>query len=325
MKTVTAPSVSVLMITFNHGLFIEKAISSIVTQKGVNFELVIGEDGSTDNTRAICEKYAREYPEIVRLLPAEGNKGMMRNFIHTLNNCRGKYIAICEGDDFWTSDQKLSIQYDLLEENPRCNLTFHLCDEVNELDGKITNTEYFKNEQYGFKDFATKGCFIHTCSVMVRNLPEVVNSFDDWCTGLSGADFLLYLLCTSHNKQAIALNKVMGVYRTHLSGSWSGLSPLRRVEVLERDLELYLENLDLSRQEILLLKFQQKRVVLGYLKYIMERSGSPAIFQRLTTAFFNRVYFGLGAGHVTNVLGDLIRPGLRKRVETIKNRVNAKA
>ena len=129
------PVLSVCMITSNHNPYIAQAIEGILIQKATfHFELIIGEDYSTDNTRTICEKYAKEYPEIIKLLPGfHKNLGMKNNFLRTYQSCNGKYIAICEGDDYWTNPYKLQKQVDFLEHNPDYGLVHG---DVNHLDNK---------------------------------------------------------------------------------------------------------------------------------------------------------------------------------------------
>jgi glycosyltransferase involved in cell wall biosynthesis len=110
------PTVSVLMVTYNHEKFIRDAIEGILIQKTTfPFELVIGEDHSTDSTREICKEYEKKNQELVRILDSEKNLGGMPNFIRSFNECKGKYIALCEGDDYWTDPYKLQKQTDFLE------------------------------------------------------------------------------------------------------------------------------------------------------------------------------------------------------------------
>lgn len=110
---------SVCMITYNHEKFIAQAINSVLIQQ-TNFDygIVIGEDCSTDNTRSICLEYQRKYPDKIRLLLPKKNLGMIHNFIQTFGSCRGKYVAMLEGDDYWTDPYKLQKQVDFLEANP---------------------------------------------------------------------------------------------------------------------------------------------------------------------------------------------------------------
>ena len=95
--------VSVCMITYNHERFIAQAIESVLMQEtDFRVELVIGEDCSTDGTRAIVREFGERFPERIRLLLPEHNLGMMPNFVATLSACRGQYVALLEGDDYWT-------------------------------------------------------------------------------------------------------------------------------------------------------------------------------------------------------------------------------
>jgi len=113
------PLVSIACITYNHEKFIRDALDSFLMQK-TNFpiEIVIGEDYSADGTREIVFDYAKKYSEIIRVITSEKNIGAIQNFIRTLNACQGKYIALCEADDYWTDPYKLQKQVDFLEANP---------------------------------------------------------------------------------------------------------------------------------------------------------------------------------------------------------------
>lgn len=93
----------------------------------VNFpmEFIIAEDCSTDGTRAICEEYAKKYPDLIRLLPSEGNMGAVMNEQRAFEAARGKYIATCEGDDYWTDPLKLQKQVDFLESHSDYSVCFH--------------------------------------------------------------------------------------------------------------------------------------------------------------------------------------------------------
>src|SRR6185503_4899479 len=118
--------VSVCMTAYNHEQFIERAIESVVTQKvSLPVELFISNDNSTDGTDRICKDYASRYPEKIRYIQRPRNLGMMQNFVATLRECDGEYIAICEGDDYWFDENKLQIQADLLEREPELSMCCH--------------------------------------------------------------------------------------------------------------------------------------------------------------------------------------------------------
>jgi glycosyltransferase involved in cell wall biosynthesis len=122
------PLVSAKMITFNHRAYIEKAIMSILSQQ-VDFgvELVIGEDCSTDGTREVVFDYQRRFPRHIRLVTSDSNVGMRPNGARTRKACRGKYIAFCEGDDFWHDPNKLAEQVAFLEARPEYVMVHSHC------------------------------------------------------------------------------------------------------------------------------------------------------------------------------------------------------
>ena len=118
--------VSVITITYNHEPFIAKTIEGVLMQQ-VNFpmEFIIAEDCSSDGTRAICERYWEQYPELIRLITSKSNVGAVANERRAMQTAQGKYIAFCEGDDYWTDPLKLQKQVDFLEKNPEYSVCFH--------------------------------------------------------------------------------------------------------------------------------------------------------------------------------------------------------
>jgi glycosyltransferase involved in cell wall biosynthesis len=114
---------SVAMITYNHASYIAEAIEGVLSQEtDFPIELVIGEDCSTDGTRAIVFDYQKRHPDLIRVIACDENVGMIANILRTERACRGKYVAYCEGDDFWHHPQKLQKQVDFLEKNPEYGL-----------------------------------------------------------------------------------------------------------------------------------------------------------------------------------------------------------
>lgn len=110
------PLVSVCMTTYNHEKYISQAIESVLCQRTTfSFEVVIGEDCSTDNTLAICRQYEAQHPDIVRVVASERNIGMHANYRRTIEACRGKYVAMCDGDDWFSDENKLQMQVEMIE------------------------------------------------------------------------------------------------------------------------------------------------------------------------------------------------------------------
>ena len=213
--------VSINMITYNHEPFIAQAIEGVVMQK-TNFriELVIGEDCSTDSTRKICEDYAIKYPEIIRLLPSEQNLGMSQNGIRTLRECKGKYIALLDGDDYWTDPLKLQKQVDFLEGNSDYVLCFHRVNILKTNDEIIEDFITKVPENYEAIDtLARLGNYIHTPSVVFRN---IIKSFPPEFEQSPIGDYFLYMMLAKHGKLKY-LEEKMAVYRDKV-GIWSDKS-----------------------------------------------------------------------------------------------------
>jgi glycosyltransferase involved in cell wall biosynthesis len=178
----TQPLVSVKMITYNHAPYIAQAIEGVLQQKtNFPFELVIGEDCSTDGTREIVFKYPKKYPNIIRVITSDANVGMKKNSYRTTKACRGKYVAFCEGDDYWHHVDKLQKQFDYMESHPGCGLVSADCDIYYNGSNKFKRSF---NYNRGFQSPANfsieqvlfqEGAWIWTCTVMIRrNLYEQV-------------------------------------------------------------------------------------------------------------------------------------------------------
>jgi len=119
------PLVSVCMTAYNHAPYIGRAIESVLAQRtSFGVELVIGEDCSTDNTLATCREYAAKYPDRIRLVTAEHNVGMRENYRRTALAGQGKYIAYCDGDDFWCDEEKLQRQVETLEADAEAGMCY---------------------------------------------------------------------------------------------------------------------------------------------------------------------------------------------------------
>ncbi|SRR6266446_922637 len=117
---------SVCLITYNHGRFITQALASALAQKtNFEFEIVIGEDCSADHTRQILVEYQHRYPNKIRLVLPENNLGANRNCARILQAYRGEYIALLEGDDYWTAPTKLQEQVDFLDSHEECAICSH--------------------------------------------------------------------------------------------------------------------------------------------------------------------------------------------------------
>jgi glycosyltransferase involved in cell wall biosynthesis len=203
--------VSACIITYNQENFIRHCLDGAVNQVlDYDYEIVIGDDCSTDSTFAICREYADKYPDKIRLLSRAENMGMAANWVDTIQNCQGKYIAMCEGDDYWTDNNKLQKQVGFLESNPDYVLSFHKV-SVLKASGEIVE-DFITNvpaEHETISDVVEKGNYIHTPSVVYRN---IITEFPMEFYKSPIADHFLYILLSKHGKVKY-LNAEMAVYR----------------------------------------------------------------------------------------------------------------
>lgn len=129
---------SIIVTAYNQANSIAQTLDSILAQIcSFSFEIIIGDDCSTDNTKDICEKYSIQYPHIVRTLYHKQNVGVAANFVYSIAKASGKYIAICAADDFWHNPNKLQLEVDFLEKNPDYGMVYTDYDKLNVVTGKI--------------------------------------------------------------------------------------------------------------------------------------------------------------------------------------------
>ncbi len=206
------PLVSICMITYNHEHYIRLAIEGVILQKcDFEIELVIGEDFSKDQTRKICDEYAKKYP-FIRLLLSNTNLGIIENFSRSLQECQGRYIALCEGDDYWTDPYKLQKQVDFLEANPDYSLCFH--NVKVKYENELPNDHVFEHlEEREFTGFEIYSKWlVSTCTVMFRNYKTI--SFPNW---IVYGDIFLYLSLAEKGR-IYCLGFEGSVYRRNIGG-----------------------------------------------------------------------------------------------------------
>ena len=139
------PLVSVCTITYNHEKFIAEALDSFLMQEtDFPFELVVDDDCSPDGTADVVRQYMIKFPNIIKPNLREKNVGMMPNFIENMKRAKGKYIALCEGDDYWTDPLKLQKQVDFLEGNEGYVCAYHAVDHIS-FDGNLLTKSYYHN------------------------------------------------------------------------------------------------------------------------------------------------------------------------------------
>lgn len=189
-------------------------------------EILIHDDASTDGTKEIIEEYVANYPELIYPIYqtenqySKGIRGMMARY--NFPRAKGKYIAICEGDDYWTNPHKLQKQVDFLEKNPDYSICFHPVMILN--NEKFTDENVIQvNETTTITDLA-KGNYIHTPSVMFR--ADNVKDLPEGFLRLPAGDYGIHLLNAQYG-MIKKLTDTMAVYRMHDGGMWSGQQHLK--------------------------------------------------------------------------------------------------
>ncbi len=226
------------MITYNHEKFIRQALDSVLMQQvDFDYEVVIGEDRSTDSTRSILLEYQKKYPEKIRLLLHEKNLGGTKNFASTFQSCRGEYIAILEGDDYWLSSDKVQKQIDFLKARPEYVLCFHnVVAQFEDGRQQVWNRlfphlkEFLdsaeKRRSFEISDLL-KANFIPTGSVLFRG--GLLRQLPEWISSLKLGDWPLFILLAQFGKIGF-IDEIMGAYRIHHESLWFNACPIMRME-----------------------------------------------------------------------------------------------
>lgn len=218
--------VSVCVPTFNHASYIAQMLDGALMQKtDFPFEIVIGDDASTDGAQAIIRKYAETYPGIIRAFLHEENQGPQspkefagrNNVLQLLKACRGEYVAMCEGDDYWTDPYKLQKQADLLDKHPEFAICHHNVMVIYE-DGSPERTFNPDNQKAvsTIDDILQDRWFMATASWMYRNY-FLTEDFAPWHAAAAAGDWALSIQLAAKGEIGY-IPEILGIYRKHSAG-----------------------------------------------------------------------------------------------------------
>lgn len=165
--------ISVIVLTFNQEKTIGRALDSVLSQiTDADFEIIVGDDASTDSTGEICEKYQKAYPDKIRYIRREKNLGVVKNYFDCVAKARGKYIADCAGDDYWSDPEKLERQFKFLETHPEVALVSGewrshnvITNEISIVDNAALPGEYGKENMV---DMFTSRMVVNLCASLYR-------------------------------------------------------------------------------------------------------------------------------------------------------------
>lgn len=242
--------VTACIITFNHEKFIGKCLEGAISQKIDNkydYEIIIGEDHSTDNTLHICREYKEKYPHLITLLERPKNLGLIGNWMETLEACRGgDFIALCEGDDYWIDPMKLQNQINFMEKNPSYSMCATKTQRINEKGekgenrgkkfGEISHEEVLRQNQFG------------TCTVLLRSEFLEVPFFSN-VNKFFGADWPLWCYMLSKGP-GYNLKDLTAIYHVHDAGASSGRNQKKILRNKLEDRLLMMENFPEKKKEI---------------------------------------------------------------------------
>jgi len=236
--------VSVLCLAYNHEKYIRRALEAFVSQKtAFHFEVLIHDDASTDGTANIIREYAEKYPDLIRPVFQKENQYSQKIPIfktHVNHLIRGDYVALCEGDDYWTDCEKLQKQFDVMERHPECSICVHRIQEVKEdgvpngffrprvaMEEQMLDTQQFLNirEKYPFQT----GCYFMRTKYWV----EMYEHPAEFRKPAKVGDEPMLLYMAAFGKMYY-LPECMSAYRMFSIGSWSASHKFGRERQLER-------------------------------------------------------------------------------------------
>lgn len=309
-------TVSICCVTYNHGEYIKQALDSFLAQKTrFNIEILIHDDASTDNTPQIIEKIEKKYPTIIKPIYQKENqfsKGIPISRTFNFPRARGKYIALCEGDDYWTDPYKLQKQIDFLEHNKAYSICFHNV-KINK-HGELINDYITRDvpESTSIIELA-KGNYMHTPSVVFkRNWQELPS----WFALCPAGDYPLHMINAQFGKIK-KLDEVMAVYRIHNSNIWANQDNFRMSQNIHAYLHEMIDNFESGANEIL--KSRYLNITRNLIKKCLELN------QRETANYYlTRLVEKHPDSVLKSFLSDLQPPSTKVLAKALLDQVNYK-
>lgn len=226
------PLVSICCTTFNHEAFVKDTLESFVMQEtNFEYEILIHDDASTDNTQEILRAYQKTYPGLFNLILQSENqysKGAKPFLKYLFPKAQGKYIAMCEGDDYWTDPLKLQKQVDFLEANPEYIVTYHDFFGIHNLETERKKSPLLDSDKTDTtaEDLMLNRKFIKTLTLCFRN---VITEFPEEMSYVKNGDTFLISLLGNYGKGKWMGDSIEpGVYRVHDGGVWSLMNSKQR-------------------------------------------------------------------------------------------------
>lgn len=297
--------VSICCLTYNHEKFINDTLKGFVSQKtSFKYEVLIHDDASTDGTAGIIREYEEKYPHIIKpIYQAENqySKGIKISMTYNFSRAKGKYIAMCEGDDFWIDEFKLEKQINYMEEHRKCMFCFtngQILDMANQgtikkfIPQDIESKKIYNltKKDYNVGEVARLG-FIPTASFVFRT--ECIDMFPSYYDDLCPAGDMKYKLYCTAMGYAHFIDDETCVYRMNVSGSamtnWGNLKKENRRELYSSFVQL-IDNVDRFSEyrysiDLAICKkpYYKKLLMCAKDRTILSNSMYKEVYQELTT------------------------------------------
>lgn len=216
--------VSVVMVAYNSAPYIGKAIKGVVRQRaGFPIQLVISDDASTDETAAICRQWAERYPDIIEYHRNPRNLGVQKNYLEAFRYCRGKYLAMCDADDYWTCRTKLRRQVGYMESHPECAICFHRVINYYEETGEMSLSNGDRKMRVRNAEDLSKWNVITNMSVLSRRSLLDFDNLPEWLGEVRLVDYAMHLLFAASRPENTIhfMGRPMGVYRHSAEAIWT--------------------------------------------------------------------------------------------------------
>jgi len=294
----SSPLVSVAITAYNSATWLPKALDSVLEQRTrFPIEVVIGDDCSKDATVVVANSYRERYPDVIRVIDRSQNVGMQRNYYETFEECRGKYIAWLDADDYWTDPDKLTLQVDAMESDSSINVCGHFVRWITN-DGEVKRESYpsIAPGRYGL-DQILRHDFLPSPSVMFRN--GIHRDLPSWYFDLAPTtDWPIYVLAALTG-DILLLDRVMADYRLTPGSSLMSKGGLVWYETDARFYD-YIESILPSKWHRLVRAEKGKRYEL--MAYVLRAQGDFIASRRAALKAFRSPSFVDNAGSKTMAL-----------------------
>ena len=224
---------SIALVTYNCEEYIVEALDSIMMQKiNCSYEIVVADDCSTDNTLELIKRYQSTTDALIRILPSTENLGITKNYERVFGACKGRYIAILEGDDYWISPNKISTQIAFLDQNPNCSFCFHSLIMLNEIEKTATLSKNIEKTKPSVEDLILDNFIgnFSTCMYRAKIVRKILKMPELWVMAVY--DWMFNIMNSRFGEIGF-IPKALSVYRVHNTGAWSSKSSKdKRQEIL---------------------------------------------------------------------------------------------